>query len=278
MKALVHSTGEVTKPSSPLAPMYYPISCHFISPCCPMSICSLPQVEVPKALIESEKLTELLRTSPPAFVPVPPSTSAAMLAAAAGETPDWPLRQYDEATGVIQRRLSNGIRVNLKITANEAKGGILRLVVPGGRARDDPQTAGTVSVGVRTLSESGRVGDLSREQVSKEKEVKKTSHGAHVECVVACGRHLHAQKVSAPPPCLSPLSTTLLPPLLHINAPSFLPHLLLFFTLCPTPSPSLSCPSGLPNCPIPPPPLSLSLSHSPLRLLPRWSCSACPTW
>ena len=124
-------------------------------------------MEVPKALIEADKLEELLRTSPPSFVPVPPSTSAAMLAAAAEETPDWPLRQYDEATGVIQRRLSNGIRVNLKITANEAKGGILRLVVPGGRARDDPQAAGTVSVGVRTLSESGRVGDLSREQVRK---------------------------------------------------------------------------------------------------------------
>lgn len=41
----------------------------------------------------------------------------------------------------------------------------MRLIVGGGRAAETPDEKGAVIVGVRTLSEGGRVGNFSREQV-----------------------------------------------------------------------------------------------------------------
>lgn len=41
----------------------------------------------------------------------------------------------------------------------------MRLIVGGGRAAESPESRGSVIVGVRTLSEGGRVGNFSREQV-----------------------------------------------------------------------------------------------------------------
>ena len=41
----------------------------------------------------------------------------------------------------------------------------MRLVVGGGRAKETLDARGTIVVGVRTLSEGGRVGGFSREQV-----------------------------------------------------------------------------------------------------------------
>lgn len=42
----------------------------------------------------------------------------------------------------------------------------MRLIVGGGRAAETSDSKGAVVVGVRTLSEGGRVGNFSREQVS----------------------------------------------------------------------------------------------------------------
>lgn len=41
----------------------------------------------------------------------------------------------------------------------------MRLIVGGGRAMERSDEKGSVVVGVRTLSEGGRVGNFSREQV-----------------------------------------------------------------------------------------------------------------
>lgn len=41
----------------------------------------------------------------------------------------------------------------------------MRLIVGGGRAAESSESRGSVIVGVRTLSEGGRVGNFSREQV-----------------------------------------------------------------------------------------------------------------
>lgn len=57
------------------------------------------------------------------------------------------------------------VTVWLQMTQNEARGGVLRLVVAGGRAQEKPGASGAVAVGVRTLSEGGAVGGFSREQV-----------------------------------------------------------------------------------------------------------------
>lgn len=42
----------------------------------------------------------------------------------------------------------------------------MRLIVGGGRAAESSDSRGAVVVGVRTLSEGGRVGNFSREQVT----------------------------------------------------------------------------------------------------------------
>lgn len=41
----------------------------------------------------------------------------------------------------------------------------MRIIVGGGRATETSESKGAVVVGVRTLSEGGRVGTFSREQV-----------------------------------------------------------------------------------------------------------------
>ena len=52
-----------------------------------------------------------------------------------------------------------------QISKSEARGGVMRLIVGGGRATESSESKGSVVVGVRTLSEGGRVGNFSREQV-----------------------------------------------------------------------------------------------------------------
>lgn len=110
-----------------------------------------PELEIPKELISSEQLEQLLLQRRPSFVPVDQGKKM---------TTD-----YDKDTGIVQRRLSNGIPVNYKISKNEANCGVMRLIVGGGRAAETAESKGAVIVGVRTLSEGGRVGNFSREQV-----------------------------------------------------------------------------------------------------------------
>lgn len=110
-----------------------------------------PELEVPKELITSTQLQELRLQEKPSFMSISSDVNATKL--------------HDEETGITQRRLSNGIPVNYKISKTEARGGVMRLIVGGGRAAETSETKGAVVVGVRTLSEGGRVGNFSREQV-----------------------------------------------------------------------------------------------------------------
>ncbi|KAL0397213.1 UNVERIFIED_CONTAM: Stromal processing peptidase, chloroplastic [Sesamum calycinum] len=110
-----------------------------------------PELEIPKELISSEQLQELRLKQNPSFIPVDQEQKTTKV--------------YDEDTGIVQRRLSNGIPVNYKISKSEANSGVMRLIVGGGRAAETAEAKGAVIVGVRTLSEGGRVGNFSREQV-----------------------------------------------------------------------------------------------------------------
>ena len=56
-----------------------------------------------------------------------------------------------------------------QISKSEAKCGVMRLIVGGGRAAEHLEKKGAVIVGVRTLSEGGRVGSFSREQVKMQR-------------------------------------------------------------------------------------------------------------
>ena len=75
----------------------------------------------------------------------------------------------DEATGIHQRVLSNGIRVNYRVTNNEPGSAFLRLVIPGGRTAEPttsgPGGIGAAAVGFRTLQEVGSIGQWNRKQV-----------------------------------------------------------------------------------------------------------------
>ncbi|XP_077254187.1 insulinase (Peptidase family M16) family protein isoform X2 [Tasmannia lanceolata] len=110
-----------------------------------------PELVVPKELISASQLKELKLKRGSSFIPLEQVVNSTKI--------------YDKETGITQRRLSNGIPVNYKITKNEARGGVMRLIVGGGRASESSESRGAVVVGVRTLSEGGRVGDFSREQV-----------------------------------------------------------------------------------------------------------------
>lgn len=110
-----------------------------------------PELDVPKNLITPSQLEELKLQRRPEFVP--------------WETEQNGTKFYDKETGITQLRLSNGIPINYKISRHENQSGVMRLIVNGGRAVESSEAKGSVVVGVRTLSEGGRVGNFSREQV-----------------------------------------------------------------------------------------------------------------
>ncbi|XP_004306520.1 PREDICTED: uncharacterized protein LOC101291859 [Fragaria vesca subsp. vesca] len=128
---------------------------HFRKPTAPLPAaivaCVPKKLEVPKELISSLQLQDLRQERMPSFITCSPETSMTKI--------------YDKETGITRARLSNGISVNYKISKSEARGGLMRLIVGGGCATESSESKGSVVVGVRTLSEAGRVGNFSREQV-----------------------------------------------------------------------------------------------------------------
>ncbi|GLC34133.1 hypothetical protein PLESTB_000841000 [Pleodorina starrii] len=111
-------------------------------------------VELPDSLISPEQLQALVDERRPQYVSVVPGS---------GE----PFPPPDPHSGIVQRRLSNGISLNYRYTDNEPRSGLLRLIANGGRIAERPGVGqfGRVVVGSRTLSESGAVGPWGREQV-----------------------------------------------------------------------------------------------------------------
>lgn len=65
----------------------------------------------------------------------------------------------------MQRRLSNGIKVNYWYSGNEPQSVMIRVCAAGGRALEGsapgPSGSGSVIVGTRSLSESGRLHRVS---------------------------------------------------------------------------------------------------------------------
>lgn len=122
-----------------------------------LEIEALEDVDVPDSLVSDEDARALMEQLKPAFVPVDPDGIECKPSA-------------DPATGVVRRRLSNGITVNYRKTDNEPMGAMVRVVAAGGRALEErgvvgPHGHGAIAVGTRTLSESGTVGEWDRAQV-----------------------------------------------------------------------------------------------------------------
>uniref|UniRef100_A0A061SA19 Insulinase (Peptidase family m16) family protein isoform 2 n=1 Tax=Tetraselmis sp. GSL018 TaxID=582737 RepID=A0A061SA19_9CHLO len=119
---------------------------------------AMEEIDVPDHLVPEEELQRLMLDLRPTFVPLEgPGATGEVLA------------PTDPHTGITQRRLSNGITVNYRHTTNEPRGAMLRLTACGGRSCESggasPGGIGAISIGTRTLSESGAVGSWRREQV-----------------------------------------------------------------------------------------------------------------
>ena len=124
-----------------------------------LEIEALADVDVPDDLVSAEDAAALVALRQPRFIP---------LDGVDGEKSATPAA--DPVTGIVTRRLSNGIVVNYCRTDNEPRGAMVRVVAAGGRALEEAGVVGAmghgvVAVGTRTLSESGTVGAWSREQV-----------------------------------------------------------------------------------------------------------------
>ena len=84
-------------------------------------------MDVPEFLIPENDLNSLLAQHQPRYVPLDgPSSSASLAEVAANEN------NYDDPSqGIMQLKLSNGIRINARRTLNEPKAAMLRMVAAG---------------------------------------------------------------------------------------------------------------------------------------------------
>lgn len=64
--------------------------------------------------------------------------------------------------GIVQRKLNNGMRVNMVSMGDEPQKVSVRLYVPGGRMLENRNKPGSVFVGSRTLQEGGAFLDVTR--------------------------------------------------------------------------------------------------------------------
>jgi len=85
------------------------------------------------------------------------------------------------SAGIVQRRLSNGIKINYWYSDSEPQSCLLRVCGAGGRALEDPPPGpsggGAAAVAFRSISESGTVGHWQREQVSVRGRIAITGRG-----------------------------------------------------------------------------------------------------
>lgn len=109
----------------------------------------LDDIAVPDSLITVEELNAKAILNPPKWIPL--EVKAA--------------REGKNNIGVVQKMLSNGVKVNLKSMDNEPQRGAIRLYIPGGRMLEDRSRPGNVLMGCRTVQEGGAFLEMTREEV-----------------------------------------------------------------------------------------------------------------
>uniref|UniRef100_A0A7S3YW74 Peptidase M16 N-terminal domain-containing protein n=1 Tax=Lotharella globosa TaxID=91324 RepID=A0A7S3YW74_9EUKA len=107
------------------------------------------EVENLEHLVSPEALAHMHTLNPPAWVDVEPGVQ----------------RKEDPKTGIVMRRLSNGIRVNIKKTLNSPNTVSIAAVSPGGLARETRTNPAAVKLGVQAIMQGGSFGNYSREMV-----------------------------------------------------------------------------------------------------------------
>ena len=93
---------------------------------------------MPDALLPDDVTQRLVAERQPQLLPVPglEGQQQAQQQQQQVQQAGAPPAPADPADGVRQLRLSNGIRVNYRVTDNEPRSAMLRLVAMGGRARE----------------------------------------------------------------------------------------------------------------------------------------------
>lgn len=104
----------------------------------------LIDTQVPDTLIPLEALMKKRAAYQPHWIPLDEKVS--------GTKRDSPL-VVTSPIGSIQRKLSNGIRVNMISMSGEPQRVSVRLYVPGGRMRESRGKPGAVLLGARTIQE-----------------------------------------------------------------------------------------------------------------------------
>jgi hypothetical protein len=101
---------------------------------------ALEEVTTPERFISEVELDDLLAKHKPEFVPV------------AGREAEGPLPPQEAVSGVVQRRLSNGVTLSYKVTTNEPGVATARMCGSGGRAAEprSGKGVGAMQVGMRT--------------------------------------------------------------------------------------------------------------------------------
>jgi len=107
------------------------------------------EVESLEHLVSAENLAHLQAENPPKWV----------------EVENGEERAYDEQTGIVRRRLANGIRINYKRTDNTPNTISIAAVSPGGLSRESIENPAAVKLGVQTIMQGGSFGNYSREMV-----------------------------------------------------------------------------------------------------------------
>jgi len=106
---------------------------------------------VPSTLIPKDLLQEKVKITRPQWMPLDGKALKD--------------KQAAQNLGIVQRKLTNGIKVNMLSLNTEPQRAVLRLYVPGGRMRESRKQPGAVLVGSRTIQEGGAFLDVTREDV-----------------------------------------------------------------------------------------------------------------
>jgi hypothetical protein len=116
-------------------------------------------VAVPLTLFDEAQLAALLAAAAPRYIPFIDKEQTRKGGASPSDV------TLDPVTGVAQRRLDNGVRINIKQSSHESQRGQMRIAVPGGRQLERHFGHGSVAIGARTMQEGGAFGSWAREQV-----------------------------------------------------------------------------------------------------------------
>lgn len=109
----------------------------------------LEDLMVPKTLLSGAQLAEKRKENPPRWTVLDGKA----------------IKEVKNKVGVVQKKLENGIRINMKQLEDEPQRVHVRMYIPGGRMMESRSTPGSIMLGTRTMQEGGAFLNMTREEV-----------------------------------------------------------------------------------------------------------------